>query len=54
MSEADFCDRVAILQDGKKVADDTLQNLYAAHSGAKNFEDIFFEIFGKNESAVKA
>lgn len=51
MSEADFCDRVAILQDGKKVADDTLQNLYAMHSKANNFEDIFFEIFGKNESA---
>lgn len=51
VSEADFCDRVAILQDGKKVADDTLQNLYAAHNKANNFEDIFFEIFGKNESA---
>ncbi len=48
MSEADFCDRVAILQDGKKVADDTLQNLYTAHPSASDFEDIFFEIFGRN------
>ncbi len=48
MSEADFCDRVAILQDSKKVADDTLQNLYTSHPSASDFEDIFFEIFGTN------
>jgi len=49
MSEADFCDRVAILQDGVKVADDSVQNLYAAHPKANSFEDIFFEIFSRND-----
>lgn len=52
MSEADFCDRVAILQDGVKVADDTVQNLYAAHPRAECFEDIFFDIFSRNDKGA--
>jgi ribosome-dependent ATPase len=41
MSEASYCDRVVLLKDGKKVADDSLEALYASHSNAKTFEDIF-------------
>jgi len=41
MSEAAYCDRVVLLKDGKKVADDRVDALYAQHSEAKTFEDIF-------------
>lgn len=45
MSEAEFCDRIVLLREGSKVADDTLSNLYAAHPGAQTFEDIFREYY---------
>ena len=45
MSEAEFCDRVVLLKDGKKVADNTLKELYAQFPHAKNFEDIFLEFY---------
>lgn len=45
MSEAEYCDRVVLLKEGKKVADDTVGNLYAAHPGAKNFEEIFLAYY---------
>ncbi len=41
MSEAEYCDRVVLLKQGKKIADDTVKNLYQQHPDAKNFEDIF-------------
>jgi len=41
MSEAEFCDRIVLLREGKKVADDTIANLYATHPDAKTFEEIF-------------
>ncbi|WP_281951660.1 ATP-binding cassette domain-containing protein [Nitrosophilus kaiyonis] len=41
MSEAEFCDRVAVLKRGKKIVDDTVDNLYKKHPNAKSFEDIF-------------
>ncbi|MEA1893344.1 MAG: ATP-binding cassette domain-containing protein [Campylobacterota bacterium] len=41
MSEASYCDRVVLLKDGKKVADDTVEALYSTHSDAQTFEDIF-------------
>ncbi|MFY9141612.1 ATP-binding cassette domain-containing protein [Sulfuricurvum sp.] len=45
MSEAEFCDRVVLLRDGAKVADDTIPNLYTAHPSAQTFEDIFMEYY---------
>ena len=45
MSEAEYCDRVVLLKDGKKVADDTVENLYKNHPGAKDFEDIFLAYY---------
>ena len=45
MGEAEYCDRVVLLKDGKKVADDTVGNLYKAHPGAKNFEEIFLAYY---------
>jgi len=45
MSEAEYCDRVVLLKQGKKIADDTVSNLYKEHSNAKSFEDIFLTYF---------
>lgn len=47
MSEAEFCDRVVLLKDGKKIADDTVKNLYQIHPDAHNFEDIFLDYYEK-------
>ncbi|MCM8804806.1 MAG: ATP-binding cassette domain-containing protein [Candidatus Omnitrophica bacterium] len=43
MSEAEYCDRVVVLKQGKKIIDDTPQNLYQKFPDAKNFEDIFIK-----------
>ncbi len=45
MSEAEYCDRVVLLKDGKKIADDTVINLYKTHPNAETFEDIFLEFY---------
>ncbi len=45
MSEAEFCDRVVLLKRGKKVADDSVENLYKKHPSAKNFEEIFISYY---------
>lgn len=45
MSEAEFCDRIVLMRDGCKVADDTISNLYTAHPNAKTFEEIFLEYY---------
>jgi ribosome-dependent ATPase len=45
MSEAQFCDRVVLLKNGRKVADDTLSNLYKQFPDAKDFEQIFLEFY---------
>jgi ribosome-dependent ATPase len=45
MSEAEYCDRVVLLKEGKKVADDTLENLYRTYPGTKNFEEIFLACY---------
>jgi len=45
MAEAEYCDRVVLMREGKKVADDTVPNLYAAHPDARSFEDIFMEYY---------
>jgi len=45
MSEAEYCDRVVLLKDGKKIADDSVQNFYKEHPEAQTFEDIFLTYF---------
>jgi len=45
MSEAEFCDRIVLMRDGRKVADDTIFNLYTAHPDARTFEEIFLEYY---------
>lgn len=45
MSEAEYCDRVVLLKEGKKVADDTLENLYNNYPEAKDFEEIFLACY---------
>ena len=48
MSEAEYCDRVVLLKDGKKIADDSVENLYKIYPDAKTFEDIFLKFFGED------
>ncbi|QOP43435.1 ATP-binding cassette domain-containing protein [Sulfurimonas sediminis] len=45
MSEAEYCDRVVLLKQGKKIADDTIENFYKSHPDAKSFEDIFLTYY---------
>lgn len=45
MSEAEYCDRVVLLKQGKKIADDTIDNFYKKHPDAKTFEDIFLTYY---------
>ncbi|KYJ86741.1 ATP-binding cassette domain-containing protein [Sulfurovum riftiae] len=45
MSEAEYCDRVVLLKEGVKVADAFVDELYAAHPNAGNFEEIFMEYY---------
>jgi ribosome-dependent ATPase len=45
MSEAEYCDRVVLLKQGKKVADNTVENFYKEHPQAQTFEDIFLTYF---------
>ncbi|WP_300363419.1 ATP-binding cassette domain-containing protein [Hydrogenimonas sp.] len=48
MSEAEYCDRVVLLKRGKKIADDTVENLYKSHPDAKSFEEIFLSYYREN------
>ncbi|WP_292663568.1 ATP-binding cassette domain-containing protein [Nitratifractor sp.] len=45
MSEAEYCDRVVLLKQGKKIADDTVANLHRRFPEAKNFEEIFLQFY---------
>jgi len=45
MSEAEFCDRVVLLKDGQKIADDRVDNFYKKFPDAKSFEEIFLEYY---------
>ncbi|QIR77190.1 ABC transporter ATP-binding protein [Sulfurospirillum diekertiae] len=45
MSEAEFCDRVVLLRQGKKIADHTIAEFYAKHPNAQSFEEIFLEYY---------
>ncbi|WP_457597774.1 ATP-binding cassette domain-containing protein [Hydrogenimonas sp.] len=48
MSEAEFCDRIVLLKQGRKIADDRVENLYRSHPDAENFEDIFLRYYEEN------
>jgi len=45
MSEAEYCDRVVLLKQGKKIADDTIENFYKTHPDVNSFEDIFLTYY---------
>ena len=45
MSEAEYCDRIVLLKQGKKIADDSVENLYKTYPHAKTFEDIFLDLY---------
>ena len=45
MSEAEYCDRVVLMRQGRKIADDTVEALYDRHPDAENFEDIFLSYY---------
>ncbi len=45
MSEAEYCDRVVVLKQGKKIVDDTPENLHKKFPDAKSFEDIFIRFY---------
>jgi len=45
MSEAEFCDRVVLLKDGEKIADERIENFYKKFPDAKSFEEIFLEYY---------
>ncbi|WP_456401643.1 ATP-binding cassette domain-containing protein [Persephonella sp.] len=47
MSEAEYCDRVILLKEGKKVVDSTLKDLHKKFPDAKNFEEIFIKFYKK-------
>ncbi len=48
MSEAEYCDRVVVLKQGKKIVDDTPENLHKKFPDAKTFEDIFVRFYEEN------
>jgi len=54
MREAErLCDRVAIMHQGRILAEGTLKALHEAH-GEQDLEDLFFHLIGQQETAVAA
>ncbi len=45
MSEAQYCDRVAVLKSGKKIADATPSELFKRFPEAKDFEEVFLQLY---------
>ena len=45
MSEAEYCDRVVLLKEGKKLVDESVEKLHELHPAAKSFEEIFLEYY---------
>jgi ABC-2 type transport system ATP-binding protein len=43
----DFCDRIALLDDGKIIAMDSLDNLFSQND-VSNLEDLLIKLTGKN------
>lgn len=53
MSEAEkLCDRLAIIIDGKKVYDDSIENIYKEFN-TDNLEDAFFELYKINHKEAE-
>jgi ribosome-dependent ATPase len=50
MSEAEYCDRVMLLKQGKKVADDTVENLYTQFPNSDSFESIFLHYYAPEQA----
>lgn len=50
MSEAEYCDRVVLLKQGKKVADDTVENLYTQFPNSDSFESIFLHYYAPEQA----
>ena len=48
MSEAEYCDRVAVLKRGVKIVDSSVEELHQKYPN-KSFEEIFFELYKENE-----
>jgi sodium transport system ATP-binding protein len=54
MREAErLCDRVAIMHEGKILAEGTLEQLHQEH-GERDLEDLFFELIGRQETSVQS
>jgi len=49
MSEAEYCDRVVLLKEGRKIADDKVEKLYEKFPGASSFEDIFLQFYKRED-----
>ncbi len=49
MSEAEYCDRVAVLKRGVKIVDDKVENLHKKYPGL-DFEDIFLNIYKEKQN----
>ncbi len=45
MGEAEFCDKIVLLKDGKKIADKKVEEFYEEYPDAKDFEEIFLEYY---------
>jgi ribosome-dependent ATPase len=49
MSEAEYCDRVVVLKAGKKIVDDSIENLHQKFPN-KSFEEIFVGYYTDNSN----
>ena len=47
MGEAEYCDRVVVLKSGKKIIDDSIENLHQKFPNM-SFEDIFIKFYNSN------
>jgi ribosome-dependent ATPase len=47
MSEAEYCDRVVVLKQGKKIVDEEVKKLHEQFPGL-SFEEIFLEFYKEN------
>lgn len=44
MNEAELCDKVVVLKDGKKIVDERITDLYGQYPEKHSFEEIFLEL----------
>jgi len=47
MSEAEFCDRIVLFKEGRKIVDEELAVLHNKYPN-KTFEEIFVELYKQN------